>query len=305
MHSPQLTQLLALALSVGTVTQASWLDSRVFGQVNYENAVVKRQVVSSTGTVRPTSVSEVTLIPPTSTRITSEEETPTTAPTTSEEEEETTSPTSNPTTSEDDPAPTTSNGNAGTTPTTAVPAPTPTTTIDSTGGTIVTTPPPTSQPSDSPTPTSEGEVETQSTTEVPVETTSIITRVMTLPNGSQSTSLESSVYTTSVPTPATGGDNSGGGSNITPEQRNIIIGVCVGVGGAIILGVGGLLFWRLRNKRRSTDNNDDITGYSTGFATGAAEKPDSSASPGTGRSPFQSTLESYHAPTQTNAASNF
>lgn len=89
-------------------------------------------------------------------------------------------------------------------------------------------------------------------------------------------------------------------------QRNVIIGVTVGVGGAIILAAGGILYWRLRNKRRSQEENEELISYGAGFGgPGTAEKSEASGPSASARSPFQSTLENYHAPTQTNAASNF
>jgi len=89
------------------------------------------------------------------------------------------------------------------------------------------------------------------------------------------------------------------------ETKNIIIGVTVGIGGAIILGVGALMYWRLRNKQRNSEESEDLVSYGNGFGgPGTAEKPETAGS-ASGRSPFQSTLESYHAPSQANTASNF
>lgn len=88
--------------------------------------------------------------------------------------------------------------------------------------------------------------------------------------------------------------------------RDTIIGVTVGVGGAIILAAGGILYWRLRNKRRNQDESEELISYGAGFGgPGTAEKTEGTAPAAGARSPFQSTLETYHAPTQTNAASNF
>lgn len=93
---------------------------------------------------------------------------------------------------------------------------------------------------------------------------------------------------------------------MSQETKSTIIGVCVGVGGAIILAAAGVLFWRLRSKRRSQEENEELVSYGDGFAgPGSAEKTEPSGASAAGRSPFQSTLESYHAPSQANAASNF
>jgi uncharacterized protein (TIGR03382 family) len=89
------------------------------------------------------------------------------------------------------------------------------------------------------------------------------------------------------------------------STRNTIIGVCVGVGGAIILAVAGVLIWRLR-RRRQQDDNEDLVNYGAGTSqfNSGPEKSEASGSM-SGRSPFQSTLESYHAPTQSNTGTNF
>lgn len=95
-------------------------------------------------------------------------------------------------------------------------------------------------------------------------------------------------------------------SGLSATARNTIIGVTVGVGGAIILAAAGILYWRLRNKRRSQEENEELISYGAGFGgPGTAEKSETSGASAGARSPFQSTLETYHAPTQTNAASNF
>lgn len=110
-------------------------------------------------------------------------------------------------------------------------------------------------------------------------------------------------------TPGFSGGSDGAKSQdkgITSMTRSIIIGVTVGIGGAIILAAAGVLYWRLRNKRRSQEENEELISYGAGFGgPGTAEKTEASAPSAGARSPFQSTLETYHAPTQTNAASNF
>jgi len=101
-----------------------------------------------------------------------------------------------------------------------------------------------------------------------------------------------------------GSKNQGGG--LSEKDKSTIIGVTVGVGGAIVLAASGILFWRLRNKRRNQDENEELISYGPGFGgPGTAEKSEASGPTSSARSPFQSTLETYHAPTQTNAASNF
>lgn len=73
-----------------------------------------------------------------------------------------------------------------------------------------------------------------------------------------------------------------------------------------MLAVAGLFAWRIWGRKRGNDDNDGLMyndgteGKSEVGALGAG-----STVTGNPRSPFQSTLESYHAPTQVNASSNF
>jgi hypothetical protein len=96
----------------------------------------------------------------------------------------------------------------------------------------------------------------------------------------------------------TSGNSSGGMPDTT---RNTIIGVVVGVGGAIVLAGLALIAWRIWGRKKNQEESDGLMGYNNG-----PEKNEVGTSAvGSGRSPFQSTLESYHAPTQVNTASNF
>lgn len=146
---------------------------------------------------------------------------------------------------------------------------------------------------------------TTSATQVP--TTKTITAVSTI------TRDDGSVMTTTDVSTSTGlatlsNENDGNTSGMSTSTRNTIIGVVVGVGGAIILAGVALAIWKIRNKRKNAEENDGLIGYG-GYTAGAAEKPDSFSAGGPsttgGRTPFQSTLESYHTPTQVNQASNF
>lgn len=87
---------------------------------------------------------------------------------------------------------------------------------------------------------------------------------------------------------------------MSKQTRDTVIGVVVGVGGAIVLGALAFVAWRIWGRKKGPEENDGLMDY--GSNTG--EKPESGGSM-TGRTPFQSTLESYHAPTQVNTASNF
>jgi len=75
--------------------------------------------------------------------------------------------------------------------------------------------------------------------------------------------------------------------------------VC-GVGGAIILGALAYVAWRIWGNRGDAEEKDGLMGYrnvgsSSGKETSASGAPN----------PFQSTLESYHAPGRVNASANF
>lgn len=87
---------------------------------------------------------------------------------------------------------------------------------------------------------------------------------------------------------------------MSTEQRNTIIGVVCGIGGAIVLGVVGIVAWRVWGRKKSQETDEGAFGSSYT----PAEKPEQPGSQSS-RTPFQSTLESYHAPTQVNTASNF
>jgi hypothetical protein len=82
---------------------------------------------------------------------------------------------------------------------------------------------------------------------------------MTITTGGQvvtqsSTSHETYVTTTPSLVPVQRDDNNDAG--LSTSQRNTIIGVVVGVGGAILLGAIALVFLRLRKKRSEKDDDD-------------------------------------------------
>jgi hypothetical protein len=116
--------------------------------------------------------------------------------------------------------------------------------------------------------------------------------------------------TTSTPAAATGtaglnadsSSSSGSSSGLSSSDKKIIIGVVVGVGGAIVLGVLGIVIWRIQKKRNEAygDEDTDLMG-GTAVGSGPREK----ASSPSGGTPFKSTLDQYHNPGPVNAASNF
>ncbi|KAJ4298572.1 hypothetical protein N0V88_003602 [Collariella sp. IMI 366227] len=124
---------------------------------------------------------------------------------------------------------------------------------------------------------------------------------MTDADGSQKTLTSAEVFTTMAPGLA-GGKGSGQSSGMSTQTRNTVIGVVVGVGGAIVLAGLGFVAWRIWGRKKAQEENDGLMDYPS-----VGEKPDTVGGTmnNNGRSPFQSTLESYHAPTQVNQAANF
>lgn len=122
----------------------------------------------------------------------------------------------------------------------------------------------------------------------------------TNPDGQETTVIDEVVTTsTSVPLPNGGGGN-GGDTDMSTTTRDTVIGVVVGVGGAVVLAGLGFVAWRIWGKKKQQEEQDTLMDdYSA-----VGEKPDTIGSTST-RTPFQSTLESYHAPTHVNTASNF
>ncbi|KAK3336189.1 hypothetical protein B0T19DRAFT_31915 [Cercophora scortea] len=125
-----------------------------------------------------------------------------------------------------------------------------------------------------------------------------VTSVFTKTNSDGSKSTVTSQYT-STSTPALANNGSGQTSGMTTQTRNTVIGVVVGIGGAIILAGLGLVAWRIWGRKKVQEENDGLMDYGN-----PAEKSEASGSMN-GRTPFQSTLESYHAPGSVNTASNF
>lgn len=207
----------------------------------------------------------------------------------------------------DDPTPTT--------PTTTPPGPTnpPDDTETSTSKSETSDSTSTSRTRTTPTPSKPGEEDPEPTdddkpvTDEPV--TETLTTVITTTN---SDGLPTSFTSRSTVTRAPGlaKDGSGGSSGMTKETRNVVIGVVVGVGGAIVLGALGFVAWRIWGRKKQAEEQDNLMAYG-----GVADKSEAGNSPsgtmgtagggGAARNPFQQTLETYHAPTQVNASSNF
>lgn len=284
MHSAHILKLLVAALSANTVTQGFIIDAAVLGRNGVELA--RRQGL--VGDALNNAADAVTGSGGAAATTTTEDSTPTTA-TTAAETTSTTSKETTSTSTSKDAATTTTSENAAT--------PTTTSTDDtpaSTSATAATT---------ASSETTSGGSTSATTTAEPVTSTAIV--VVTATDGSVSSSTSVSV---STPTPGLSEANSSSGSSgMSPETKRTIIGVVVGVGGAIVLAVAGLFAWRIWGRKKANEENDGLMSYNNG-AEGKSEVGGlnaGSTQAASARSPFQSTLESYHAPSNVNASSNF
>jgi len=92
---------------------------------------------------------------------------------------------------------------------------------------------------------------------------------------------------------------------MSDSTKKTVIGVVVGVGGAIILAGLGIVAYRIWGRKKNEDESDGLMGFRTGSA--GHEKTGSLSSPGVPpANPFQTTLDQYHNPNRhVNASSNF
>ncbi|OJJ61144.1 hypothetical protein ASPSYDRAFT_794435 [Aspergillus sydowii CBS 593.65] len=142
-----------------------------------------------------------------------------------------------------------------------------------------------------------------STTKTP--TVSTITTTQTI-NGTPvpTTFTSTDAASESTQSPGLSGSSSDDSdSGLDSSQKKIIIGVVVGVGGAILIGAIGVVVWRIRARRRAA-GEDDATDLMSGTAVGSGVR-EKAPSPAAGGTPFRSTLDQYHNPGPVNAASNF
>lgn len=87
---------------------------------------------------------------------------------------------------------------------------------------------------------------------------------------------------------------------MSSKTKTTVIGVVVGIGGAILLAGLAVVAWRIWGRKKNSDEGDDLMEYNR---PDTVEKTGSS---GGSSNPFQSTLENYHNPAkQVNASSNF
>lgn len=246
-------------------------------------------VAGQSAQVTDTGLSDITDALPTPTE-TSATDTESDSSTTETEDPTSTSTDEEPTST---PAPTSTDEDTSTTTTED-----PTQTTDeptSTGDDNTTTDPPT-------TTTSTSDDSEPSTTKPP--TVSTITTTQTIdgtPVPTTFTSTDASEATESPGLSGSSSDNSDSG--LDSNQKKIIIGVVVGVGGAILIGAIGVVVWRIRARRRAA-GEDDATDLMSGTAVGTGVR-EKAPSPAAGGTPFRSTLDQYHNPGPVNAASNF
>ena len=122
------------------------------------------------------------------------------------------------------------------------------------------------------------------------------------------------VFTTTPPGLISGdgsgsGSGSGSGGGLSSATKNTIIGVVVGLGGAVILGGLGLVLLRLRRKkkaaREAVDADDLMRRDGSPLAESRRDMLRASSASDAAASPFQATLDQYHKPVQVNTASNF
>ncbi|KAI0021347.1 hypothetical protein F4780DRAFT_285458 [Xylariomycetidae sp. FL0641] len=308
MYSTRLLSILMLALSILISTRAAWFDGR---QIQGRQDLVSVGVGAADSTTSDASAETTTSEPSETTTesadtTTEDTSTPTTTPEETSEDTPTPTPTPDTTTTPDEPSttetPSTTEDTATTPTDTATTGPItspPTTTTDGSSQ-------PTSDAGDSSSEdsSSDGSSSKKTTTHKPTTSTTIVLTTITQDGHTTVSSSASAVtYTPGLNADGSADETSG----LSQDKKNIIIGVTVGVGGAIVLAVLGLLVWRLRSKKRNQEENEELVSYGNGFGgPGTAEKSEASGpSATTSRSPFQSTLESYHAPTRANAASNF
>jgi len=90
---------------------------------------------------------------------------------------------------------------------------------------------------------------------------------------------------------------------MTSQTKKTVVGVVVGIVGAIVLGALFFVAWRIWGRKKSEDEGDDLMGDYHGRSAHEKISDVGTAAP----SPFQTTLDQYHNPNGRNAnvSSNF
>ncbi|KAL4897017.1 hypothetical protein BDV59DRAFT_169572 [Aspergillus ambiguus] len=184
---------------------------------------------------------------------------------------------------------------------------TPTTTSVPTTTSESTTSEPTTAPSTTST-TSRGtttQAPTTSSSETEKPTVKTITTIHTISGTPvQTTMLSSATDSAATESPSLNGKaDDSGSSGLSDSEKKIVIGVVVGVGGAILIGAIAVVAWRMHVRKRNALDQDDSADLMSGTAVGAGVR-EKAPSPAQG-TPFRSTLDQYHNPGPVNAASNF
>lgn len=109
----------------------------------------------------------------------------------------------------------------------------------------------------------------------------------------------------STDSPTLNAENKDGDSGLSSDQKKIIIGVVVGVGGAILIGAIAVVAWRIHARKAKANDNDEAADLMSGTAVGSAAREKAPSPGGPGGTPFRSTLDQYHNPGPINTASNF
>ncbi|KAH7628697.1 hypothetical protein B0T09DRAFT_166040 [Sordaria sp. MPI-SDFR-AT-0083] len=299
----QLSRLLLVGLSALSVAEASYIrigvnvphhknlgalarradDESSSADVDIETSV-KLPIPETTSTKAPVTTSSVD--PPAEPSTTSKPASPPVVVTTSSSPAPVTT-TSKPTNNNQPPV-TTANPNGDVVSSTKGPSPTPSSSAGGSGGSS----------------NNDDDEEPKSSSSVKPIIKTVTQIITTIDEQGVATTVTTEALTTSTPPPGFAsendgdkdGDKSGGGMSV--KTRNTVIGVVVGVGGAIVLAGLGIVAWRIWGRKRQSDEADNLMEYND------AGKPEVGGSMA-GRTPFQSTLESYHAPTHVNQASNF
>jgi len=139
------------------------------------------------------------------------------------------------------------------------------------------------------------------------QSVNVVTAVSTV-SGQEVTYMSSStsdVVMTATNSAALASSTSSPSSGMSKKTKTTVIGVVVGVGGAIVLGGLFIVAWRIWGRKKNEEEGDGLMGFRTGSA---GHEKTSSVSGATGQAnPFQSTLENYHNPARgnVNASSNF
>ncbi|KAI9883612.1 MAG: Peroxisome chaperone and import receptor [Watsoniomyces obsoletus] len=109
---------------------------------------------------------------------------------------------------------------------------------------------------------------------------------------------------TSTPALGSGDGGSSDDSGMSSGTKKTIIGVVVGIGGAILLGGLAIVAWRVWGRRKAPVVDDDYDDLGSSRPATTAVPVTSTA--GVGSSPFKSTLDQYHStPQPVNTSSNF